>query len=504
MSQSDYDLSAATNPSAAEFRIAAIEAVEALVTCNSGATAPTETFPNMLFKAAAGRRYRRNNADTAWEDDFNPFLATVASHATTADIWAAAGDTIDWTGTATTTAFPAAPHAGASRRLICAGACSFTAGANMLINGVASGSTITMAAGDIVDVLAITTTQFKLTVARYNGTAVVSSPSFRNRIINPSGAIYQRTVAATADDTYFADCWYALTQTGTITPSVLTDPEDGFSFGIRLTQSQASAQRFGFAQIIEGKNCKDLRGGSAVLVPRIRISNSQAIRYAILGWTGTEDAVTSDVVNDWTSGTYTAGNFFLGSNLSVIAVGAQTPSANTWTSLAALSGSMGSTFNNVIVTVWTEGTAAQNVTLDFDYVQLEKGTTFTSFDFRPYDKELAACRYYLPAYSSNGTVSLLPCAGVAGDTTNCYSVFKMDIVPRVPPTGLTVSDASHFSVNDGTGSTVCNAVTLQNAQGSGGAVYVRFSVASGLTAKQTYHTLFNSSSGKLLFTGCEL
>ena len=49
--------------------------------------------------------------------------ATVASHATTADIWGAAGNQIDWTGTATTTAFPAAPQAGAERVLICAGAC---------------------------------------------------------------------------------------------------------------------------------------------------------------------------------------------------------------------------------------------------------------------------------------------------------------------------------------------------------------------------------------------
>ena len=218
---------------------------------------------------------------------------------------------------------------------------------------------------------------------------------FRNRLINPSGAVYQRAIAATADDTYFADRWYALTQTGTITPSVLTDPEDGYPSGVRLTQSQASAQRFGFAQIIEGKNCKDMRGSSGVLVPRIRASASQAIRYAILGWTGAEDTVTSDVVNDWTSGTYTAGNFFLASNVSVIAVGAQTPSANTWTSLAALTAALGSTFNNIVVMVWTEGTAAQNFTLDFDYVQIEKGALALPFETRAIGQEVNLCdRYY--------------------------------------------------------------------------------------------------------------
>lgn len=95
--------------------------------------------------------------------------ATVASHATTADIWNALGNQIDWTGTATTTAFPAAGQAGAWRELICAGACSFTAGANMLIAGVSSGSTVTCAANDVVIVRAITTTQFHLTRYRYDG-----------------------------------------------------------------------------------------------------------------------------------------------------------------------------------------------------------------------------------------------------------------------------------------------------------------------------------------------
>jgi len=100
--------------------------------------------------------------------------ATVASHATTADIWGAAGNQIDWTGTETTTAFPNAPQAGAERVLICAGACSFTAGANMLIDGVASGATVTCAANDKVRVYARSTTVFELTRTKYDGTAQVN------------------------------------------------------------------------------------------------------------------------------------------------------------------------------------------------------------------------------------------------------------------------------------------------------------------------------------------
>jgi len=95
--------------------------------------------------------------------------ATVVSHATTADIWNAAGNQINFTGVATVTAFPDAHQAGATRELICAAACTFTAGANMLIDGIDSGSSVTCAANDVVIVRAVSTTQFRLTRHRYDG-----------------------------------------------------------------------------------------------------------------------------------------------------------------------------------------------------------------------------------------------------------------------------------------------------------------------------------------------
>lgn len=101
----------------------------------------------------------------------NGKLSTVASHATTADIFATTiGSLIDWTGTATTTAFAAAPQAGAERTLVCAAAAAFTAGADMLIDGVPSGQTYTCAAGDKIIVRAVTTTQFRLTIQPYAAT----------------------------------------------------------------------------------------------------------------------------------------------------------------------------------------------------------------------------------------------------------------------------------------------------------------------------------------------
>lgn len=176
-----------------------------------------------------------------------------------------------------------------------------------------------------------------------------------------------------ADDTYFHDNWYVLNQTNPITPSHQTLQENGQATNVRLTQSNAAAQRFGYATILEAADSQPLRGRQLTFRPRVRISNSQAVRIAVLEWTGTADTVTSDVVNDWTSGAYTAGNFFLAANLTVTGVGAKTPGAATWTDMDALTVTIGSSANNLILFVWVEQTAAQNVTLDIGKVRFVPG-----------------------------------------------------------------------------------------------------------------------------------
>lgn len=123
-----------------------------------------------ISQASAGGTSTGSNSYTGAQ---NFARATVASSATTSDIWGAAGNQINWTGTALCTGFPAAPQAGAERTLIIASAgAAFTAGANMLIQGVASGVTVVLAANDEVDVEAVSTTQFKLNIVKYDGSSI--------------------------------------------------------------------------------------------------------------------------------------------------------------------------------------------------------------------------------------------------------------------------------------------------------------------------------------------
>jgi hypothetical protein len=274
---------------------------------------------------------------------------------------------------------------------------------------------------------------------------------FRNRLINGGMRFWQRQTASVADDVYGFDRWNILTQTAAVTLSQLTDVENGTPYMMRITQGQASAQRFGVEQIVESINCKDLRGSTVIMSARVRCSNSTTLRYAILEWTGTADSVTSDVVNSWTSGTFTAGNFFLGSNLTVTATGSTALTANTLTDVS-LSATLGSSMNNLIVLFWTDSTQAQNSTLDIGKAQLEPGAVATPFERRHHQTELHLCqRYYVKTYAIDtapGTVtSTGQYAGIM-EAASLYSPLTPIALPVdmfAPPTATIYSPATGAS-----------------------------------------------------------
>jgi hypothetical protein len=281
----------------------------------------------------------------------------------------------------------------------------------------------------------------------------------RNVLINGGMQISQRngtSATSTNDDVYHLDRWYALTETASITVTQQSLGENGTPYHCRLTQSQASPQRMGMAQIVEAANSYPLRGSAVTLSARIRCSNSQAIRYAVLEWTGTADSVTSDVVNTWSSGTYTAGNFFLGSNVTVTATGVTTPAASTWTTITALNATLGSSTNNIIVLFWTEGTASQNVTLDIGRVQLEPGTVATPFEWRGIGAELSLCQRYYYAAGAAQTFGF-PCPSTGGFAVQ--QVYHFPVRMRIAP--VSVSGASTISNISSFGSTTSTTDSFQ-------------------------------------------
>lgn len=283
---------------------------------------------------------------------------------------------------------------------------------------------------------------------------------FRDKIINGDGQVNQRTYTTVADDAYWCDRHYVLTQTAAITPTVITDVADGLPFMMRLTQTQATAQRMGNAQIVEAAVAKRLRGKKVTLGGKLRSSLAQVIRYAILEWTGTADAPTSDVVQLWTSATYAPGGFFLASNLTVAAVGSITLAANTITDFSLLA-DVSSACNNLIVFCWTEGTAAQNSTLDVSWGLVEGDASAEKWPYeaRHLQQELALCQRYYEIVNS------VVVANVSGITATAGSAsFKQ--TKRTSPS--IVRTGNYFSAN--TAGTVIGASSINDLGYSNSAV----------------------------------
>jgi hypothetical protein len=261
-------------------------------------------------------------------------------------------------------------------------------------------------------------------------TAAASVPTGRNLIINGAFAVNQRGATSVADDAYCLDRWYVLAQSGNVTVAQQTVQEFAQPNNIRLTQPDSSAKRIGLAQIVEAADSRGYRNTFLTLSARIRCSVAQPIRYAVLAWDGTADSVTSDVVLDWTSTSYSAGGFFLASNLSGIATGTITPSAGVWTDITPLEFDMPNAGNNIIVMFWTSGTLAQNATLDIGLVQLEPGQEANDFVRPSIAETLAQCQRYF--YQTGAARLLAAYAGGANSTT--LQALEFPVAMRVAPT----------------------------------------------------------------------
>lgn len=93
----------------------------------------------------------------------------------TIDPWSGGGNFLPLIGVATITTIAPAPQAGAEVTLLATSAATITASANIIIKGVPSGQPYTLSPGDELDVRAETTTTFRVTVRRGDGTAIAAT-----------------------------------------------------------------------------------------------------------------------------------------------------------------------------------------------------------------------------------------------------------------------------------------------------------------------------------------
>jgi hypothetical protein len=236
---------------------------------------------------------------------------------------------------------------------------------------------------------------------------------FKNRIINGAMVIDQRAAGASTTITnngyYSCDRWktycdpiskYAVQQNaGAVTPPV------GFSKYLGITSASSysvgAGDYFWLEQSIEGNNVQDLAWGTASAAT---VTLSFWVRSSLTGQFGGSltnagrvraypFSYTISAANTWeqktitvagdTSGTWATGNtagllviFDLGSGSTFLRT------AGSWGGDA-----LGSTGDTKIV-------ATSGATFYITGVQLEKGSTATSFDYRPYGTELQLAQRY--------------------------------------------------------------------------------------------------------------
>lgn len=310
----------------------------------------------------------------------------------------------------------------------------------------------------------------------------MGSSFVRNRIINGAMAVDQRnagasqTITAGAALAYTVDRWYGYCTGANVTGQRVTGAVAN-TYRYQFTGA-ASVTAIGFAQRIEALNCADLAGKTAAL--SVDLANSL---LTTVTWTAYY-ANTADTFGTLASPTRTqfaTGTFTVNSTVTRY-------STNISVSASATTG---------IEIVFTVG-AQTSGTWTIGNAQLEEGSIATPFERRSYGHELALCQRYLPAFNSASTAYYIGTAYATGtNAVNLYIPFQ--VATRIPPTGATVSSAAHLT------SQVNTAAASVASFNSASSIWIGvLGLTVTATAGAPTSIYFNTTSGQILFTGCEL
>ena len=307
------------------------------------------------------------------------------------------------------------------------------------------------------------------------GTIADSSLGFRNRIINGAMVIDQRNAGAAksvsvATDTYCLDRFAVYSAGAGCTVQQVSSGVTGVPFVMQITGA-ASVSGISFAQKIESKNISDC-AGSAVTLSAL-ISNSL---LTTVNWI----AYYANSVDNFASVTQIAtGSFTVTSTLTQYSTQITLPA---------------NAVNGVQIT-FSVG-AQTSGTFKVTNIQLEKGSTATSFDYRPIGTELALCQRYLPVVYITGGFNFM---GQAYTSALAAYVIPFAVQVRTPPTGIITGGTIYGTTATGTsagGTLTISTTTVDHAE-------VRIGGATGLVAGNCT-SLSTATTTSIQFTGCEL
>jgi hypothetical protein len=350
----------------------------------------------------------------------------------------------------------------------------------------------------------------------------VNYDGFKNRIINGAMVINQRGFSGTVsgDPVYTLDRWY-LTESqnskftisqnaGSVTPPV------GFVNYLGATVASAvtigASDYFALAQAIEGFNVADLNFGSAN-AKSVTISfwvyssltgtfgaslingsenRGYPFTYTISSantWTQITQTIAGDTTGTWATGNTAGMKLFFGlgcgSTYSKTAGSWQAGTAYSATGATSVVGTNGATF-------YITG------------VQLEKGSTATSFDYRPYGTELQLCQRYFTKIGDGGVTSYYAMGlYISGNSGGGSALINFPVPLRTQSFSVTTStNSTWYADNQNFGSSSSTTPTLDNKGLS--CLYLSFSGGSGGTSAASGRLLANATANCFVNINAEL
>jgi len=291
--------------------------------------------------------------------------------------------------------------------------------------------------------------------------------NFKNRIINGAMVIDQRNAGAAVTVNaqaifYTVDRFRAVGQptSGVFTVQRISDAPSGFVNSTRVTVTTAdssigASDRYFFQQVIEGNNVADLGFGTA---SASAVTISFWVKSSLTGTFGgclqNEDTnrsypfnYTINAANTWeyktvtiagdTTGTWATNNNGWGRlNWSLGSGSTFTSTANSWQAA-----------NYEGVTGQVQPISTLNATWQITGVQLEKGSTATSFDYIPYGNELQLCQRYCQVLGGafNGSIANIQYGvGNSSSTTLGYVLVSFLVSMRSSPSATYLNPTNFY------------------------------------------------------------
>ena len=271
----------------------------------------------------------------------------------------------------------------------------------------------------------------------------------KNFLINGGFDIWQRsTSASTSTGTYpAADRFWVYTNSGSATMSrESTVIPAGARYSAKITATGAGTQVF-FSQAIETSMCTPFIGKTVTVSGQLAASTSTAHTLLVQY---------STTVDDSNFGTWTT---ITASTTS----GSLTPTSTTFVSFANTY-AIPSNAKSVRVGLQPTGTVANGVALYYGNLQLELGSTATTFSRAggTIQGELAACQRYFYRVNNAGVTDEPVFTGAYWSTTAFFCSVPLPVQMRTSP-ALTANNPTNFAVFANSSNASATAIALDQA-----------------------------------------